>query len=112
MAGAALWNLGTSLDSLDISSLVTIYSLYRSLGFSDEETLTAGKAIVAIPFFGDQPENARLMQEYGCAELIGRIPTGNEGSQNPYLEGWITADTVYEAVGKACVSGPMLTSSP
>ena len=64
------------------------------------ETLTAGKPIVAIPFFGDQPLNARLMQEYGVAELIGRIPTGTERAPNPYQESWVTEETVASAVCK------------
>ena len=65
------------------------------------ETLTAGKPIVAMPFFGEQPLNARLMQEYGVAELIGRIPTQMwRGGSNPYQEGWMTEETVASAVGK------------
>lgn len=65
------------------------------------ETLTAGKPIIAIPFFGDQPLNARLMKDYGVAELIGKkIPNGTEGESNPYQESWMTEDTVYAAVNK------------
>jgi len=69
---------------------------------SCEETLTAGKPIIAIPFFGDQPLNARLMKDYGVAELIGKkIPNGTEGESNPYQESWMTEETVYAAVNKA-----------
>ncbi|CAJ1428235.1 unnamed protein product [Effrenium voratum] len=64
------------------------------------ETLSAGKPIVAIPFFGDQPENAHLLKNAGVGELIGRIPKGTEGVKNPYKEGWMTADSVYQAVTK------------
>lgn len=64
------------------------------------ETLTAAKPIIAIPFFGDQPENAQLLKEYGAAELIGKIPTGAEKEPNPYKEGWITEESVSSAVIK------------
>lgn len=64
------------------------------------ETLIAGKPMVAVPFFGDQPQNAKLIQQRGLAELIGRIPTGAEGTLNPYKEGWITEDSVCSAVTK------------
>ena len=66
-----------------------------------KETLTAAKPIIAIPFFGDQPENAQLLKEYGAAELIGKIPTGAEKEPNPYKEGWITEESVSSAVIKA-----------
>jgi len=64
------------------------------------ECMTAGKPVVCIPFFGDQPTNARLLQRAGAGELIGKIPNGTEGSQNPYKEGDFTPDTVAAAVGK------------
>ena len=63
--------------------------------------MTAGKPIIAIPFFGDQPLNALLMKDYGVAELIGKIPKGTERTSNPYPESWMTEDTVYTAVNKA-----------
>ena len=63
--------------------------------------MTAGKPIIAIPFFGDQPLNALLMKNSGVAELVGKIPNGTEGASNPYKESWMTEDTVYEAVTKA-----------
>ena len=64
--------------------------------------MTAGKPIIAIQFFGDQPLNARLMKDYGVAELIGKkIPNGTEGESNPYQESWMTEETVYAAVNKA-----------
>merc|ERR1712045_659655 len=34
------------------------------------ETVTAGKPIVATPFFGDQPENANLAVRAGIAALL------------------------------------------
>eukprot|EP00439_Symbiodinium_sp_Y106_P010623 s5114_g1.t1 len=34
------------------------------------ECMTAGKPVVAIPFFGDQPINAKLLVEAGVGELI------------------------------------------
>ena len=64
------------------------------------ETLTAGKPIVAIPFFGDQPINASLLKERGVVEPIGRVPTRVGGAPNPYKEGWMTEGTVYAAVTK------------
>ncbi|CAE7877977.1 UGAT, partial [Symbiodinium microadriaticum] len=64
------------------------------------ECMTAGKPVVAIPFFGDQPINAKLLVEAGVGELIGRIPMGGEGHGNPYKEGWVTEDTVCKAVTK------------
>ncbi|CAE7200320.1 UGT2B23 [Symbiodinium natans] len=64
------------------------------------ETLTAGKPIVAIPFFAEQPVNACLLKDRGVAELIGRIPKGIGREHNPYKEGWMTEETVYSAVSK------------
>jgi len=34
------------------------------------ETITAGKPIVAIPFFGDQPENSQIAKKKGFAEIL------------------------------------------
>mmetsp|Transcript_90659 Transcript_90659/g.234070 ORF Transcript_90659/g.234070 Transcript_90659/m.234070 type:complete len:504 (-) Transcript_90659:58-1569(-) len=64
------------------------------------ECMTAGKPVVTIPFFGDQPTNAKLLVESGAGEFIGRIPKGTEGDMNPYKEGWFTPDTVSSAVTK------------
>ncbi|CAE7438373.1 UGT2B14 [Symbiodinium natans] len=64
------------------------------------ECMTAGKPIVAIPFFGDQPENAHLLVKAGVGELIGKIPRGDEQKPNPYKEGWMTEETVCLAVSK------------
>eukprot|EP00443_Scrippsiella_acuminata_P008812 CAMPEP_0115169124 /NCGR_PEP_ID=MMETSP0270-20121206/1108_1 /TAXON_ID=71861 /ORGANISM="Scrippsiella trochoidea, Strain CCMP3099" /LENGTH=505 /DNA_ID=CAMNT_0002581815 /DNA_START=33 /DNA_END=1549 /DNA_ORIENTATION=- len=64
------------------------------------ETLTASKPIVTIPFFGDQPANARLLVASGVGEYIGKIPIGTESSRNPYKPGDFTAETVATAVTK------------
>jgi len=64
------------------------------------ECMTSGKPVVAIPFFGDQPGNAELLVKAGVGELIGRIPIGNEGTKNPYKEGWMTEESVCTAVSK------------
>ena len=63
--------------------------------------MSAGKPIIAMPFFGDQPLNALLMKDHGVAELIDKIPKGPGRTSNPYQESWMTEDTVYAAVNKA-----------
>ena len=34
------------------------------------ETASAGKPVVSIPFFGDQPANAKLLRQHGCAITV------------------------------------------
>mmetsp|Transcript_31949 Transcript_31949/g.57290 ORF Transcript_31949/g.57290 Transcript_31949/m.57290 type:complete len:505 (-) Transcript_31949:350-1864(-) len=64
------------------------------------ECMTASKPVVTIPFFGDQPTNARLLVKAGAGEHIGKSPSGSKGTQNPYKKGDFTADTVAAAVTK------------
>lgn len=63
------------------------------------ECVVASKPIVAIPFFGDQPENANLLVGAGAGEYIGKVPAGGM-DMNPYKEGDFTAKTVATAVAK------------
>ena len=63
------------------------------------ECVVASKPIVAIPFFGDQPENANLLVGAGAGEYIGKVPAGGM-DMNPYKEGDFTAMTVATAVTK------------
>jgi len=65
------------------------------------ETIAGGKPIVSIPFFGDQPLNARLLQESGCAEPIGPAPPLSfDSTSNGYVDNAFTAASVETLVQK------------
>lgn len=56
--------------------------------------------MVCIPFFGDQPANASLLVDAGCAELIGKAPPMSFVVSNLYKEGDFTAESVAAILGK------------
>lgn len=57
------------------------------------ECLEAGKPIVSLPFFGDQPVNAKLLASEGVGEIgAKRLPPATFGSENRYSVGDITTD--------------------
>lgn len=64
------------------------------------ECMTAGKPVVAIPFFGDQPDNAKLLVSAGVGELLSKLPVGWQGKKNPYKPGDFTAATLAAVVAK------------
>eukprot|EP00746_Dinoflagellata_sp_MGD_P149848 gnl/MRDRNA2_/MRDRNA2_81837_c0_seq1.p1 gnl/MRDRNA2_/MRDRNA2_81837_c0~~gnl/MRDRNA2_/MRDRNA2_81837_c0_seq1.p1 ORF type:complete len:512 (-),score=106.44 gnl/MRDRNA2_/MRDRNA2_81837_c0_seq1:446-1981(-) len=57
------------------------------------ECLGGGKPVICMPFFGDQPENAAILVEAGCGELIGVFPATKKIG-NWYQEGSFTGDSV------------------
>jgi len=64
------------------------------------ETILAGRPIIAMPFCGDQPQNAQLLVTAGVGEPVGKIPKTMGKERNPYSEGDFTADTVHAAAAK------------
>lgn len=39
------------------------------------ECISGAKPVIAVPFFGDQPMNAKMLVTAGAAELLGPLPT-------------------------------------
>lgn len=64
------------------------------------ECVAAGKPVITVPFFGDQPGNAKLLVAAGAGEWIGKVTGGAFGKKDPYKEGDFTPDSVCAAVTK------------
>jgi len=96
-----MW-LGSWLPQVELLSSEAVGVVITHCGWGGcLESISSAKPCVSIPFFGDQPGNAKLLQAAGVAEPIAPLPpfTSDEGA-NTYKAGAFTAASVAKVVGQ------------